>query len=117
MNLDARVGPLNQSHLDARKGQGRSANKWSGEFKVGQERSGSGESRLRKGQESLEGRESGQGLESQGSGEFRGHGKKESGEVRRKTGSEEVRGQVRSRQEISGVMRSRGFGEVRNLER
>ncbi len=46
-----------------------------------------------------------------------GRGSRESGEVRRKTVSGEVRGQVRSRQEISGVTRSRGLGEARNPER
>ncbi len=46
-----------------------------------------------------------------------GRGSRESGEVRRRRASGEFRGRMRSLQEISGVMRSRGLGEARNPER
>jgi hypothetical protein len=67
MNLDARVGQLNQSHLDARKSQGRPGNKLlesSREVRVrrvkAQEESGE-----------FRGQGSGPGPESQGSGTVR----------------------------------------------
>jgi hypothetical protein len=64
MNLDARVGQLNQLHLDARRGQGRPGNKWYGEFKRGQGPESQGSGRIRRVQGAGE-----------VVGEFRGQGK------------------------------------------
>jgi hypothetical protein len=100
MNLDARVGQLDQSHLDVRRGQGRSGNKWFGE------------SRLRKGQESLGGRGSGQGPESQGSGEFRGQGKWSGpGEPRLRNSQENLGGRVIVR--VRRLKTQEKLGEIR----